>query len=158
MNDIAFGVALMDARPALVRFGLKLCFDRERAEDLASETVAKAFAARASFEPGTSLRGWLFVILRNVFLTEQRRKRFDGGYVEDLALPDRGGPASQEDHIHLRDLDEAMALIPAEYRDAVIAVALVGDYEDAAVAMGVEIGTIKSRVGRGRKMLRELSA
>lgn len=158
MNDVAFANSLMAARPALVRYARSLCFDADRSEDLASETVAKGFAARASFIPGTNLRAWLTTILRNVFLTEQRRKRFDGGSIEDLGEFVIPVAATQEGHVHLRDAIDALAIIDPDQRDAVIAVALGNEYEEVAESMGVCVGTIKSRVGRGRKALQEISA
>lgn len=154
---MAFATALMETRPALVKFARSLCHDFERAEDLASEAVSKAWGARSSFAPGTGLRAWLYVILRNVFLTEQRRKRWDGGYVADLGEIVIPMAASQEGHMHLLDLVEALDLIEPDQRDAVIAVALGDEYEEAAETLGVPVGTIKSRVGRGRKALQEMS-
>ena len=154
---MAFAAALMDARPRLVSFARSLCRDAERAEDLASDTVAKAWAARRSFEPGSNLAAWLSTILRNCFLTEQRRKRWDGGYVEDLGPVTIPSPATQEDHVHLLDLNDALMLLERGQREAVIAVALEGDYEQAAISLDVAVGTIKSRVGRGRRALQEMS-
>jgi RNA polymerase sigma-70 factor (ECF subfamily) len=154
----AFGRDLWAERPGLVKYALSLCRDAERAEDLASHAIERGWQFRERFEPGTNLRGWLSTILRNRFLSEQRRQRWDGGSVEDidgLVIP---AAPSQEDAIHLRDVEKSFALMPREQVDALIAVALEGTYEDAAVKLGCLVGTVKSRACRGRDALKELTA
>lgn len=153
-----FAAALMDHRPALVRSAKRLCRDAERSEDLASEAIARGWRFRSRFEPGSNLGAWLSLILRNAFLTEQRRKRWDGGYIDDIAGLTIPVAASQEDSFHLRDLSDTLDLLPSDQKDAVLAVALEGDYEAAAVSSGTNLGTIKSRVARGRQALRDLLA
>jgi RNA polymerase sigma factor (sigma-70 family) len=154
----AFAADMMTMRPALVRFAQRLCHDRERSEDLASEAIARGWKYRERFEPGSNLAAWLSFILRNLFLSEQRRKRWDGGSIEDLAGLVIPVGASQEHYMALVDLDRALALIPRDQADAIIAVALEGGYEEAAEASRMALGTIKSRVARGRAALVELTA
>lgn len=154
---MAFAAALMENRPKLVLFARRLCQDVDRAEDLASETVARGWRFRDHFEVGTNLSAWLTFILRNLFLSEQRRKRWDGGFIEDHEGFEVPISPSQEDHMHLLDLERALDLIPPEQREAVLAVAMNGDYEDAAHAMNVPVGTAKTRIARGRQALRDLS-
>lgn len=156
MSDTAFAQDLMALRPRLVRFGRQLCHNPDRAEDLASHAIANAWRARDTFSRGTSLEAWVRFILRNLFLSEQRRKRWDGGYVADLEGFEVPAPASQESVVHVADIARAMKLIPAEQANALLAVALTGTYEEAAEDLGVAIGTIKSRVSRGRAALLEL--
>lgn len=154
--DAAFANALMEFRPKLVLFARSLCKELERSEDLASETVMRGWRYRNRFEPGTSLSAWLSTILRNLFMTEQRRKKWDGGFIEDREAMQIPALGSQEDHVHLNDLSAALDMLPTEQKEALLAVALEGDYEAAAIALDVNIGTIKSRVHRGRQALRDL--
>jgi RNA polymerase sigma factor (sigma-70 family) len=151
---------MMALRPMLVKFGRSLCRDEDRAEDLASDAIMRAWKHRSKFEPGTSPRAWLFIILRNLFFSEQRRKRWSGGYLEDMPalVATLGRRASQEDHVILKDVEKAFALMPPEQVEALLAVVLNGTYEEAAAEQGQLVGTIKSRVGRGRNALNELLA
>lgn len=156
--DRAFGHELAAERPALIRFGNSLCKDRDRAEDLASETIARAWKHRGRFEPGSNLSAWLTMILRNLFLSEQRRKRWDGGSIEDLEGLVIPVAPSQEDAIHLRDAQRMLDIMPSPQVEALLAVALEGTYEEAAEKLGCQVGTIKSRATRGRDALKELTA
>lgn len=124
------------------------------ADDLVQETLLKAWAARDRFEPGTSMRAWTFVILRNAYLTDMRRNRFRGEYDESLAERILTAPADQEEPIHLSDLHRALLTLPAERREALLLVGAGGfSYEEAAQICGCAVGTIKSRVGRARATL-----
>lgn len=124
------------------------------ADDLVQETMLKAWAARERFEPGTSMRAWTFVILRNAYLTEMRRNRFRGEYDETVAERILVQPAGQEDPVHLADMRRALMTLPAERREALLLVGAGGfSYEEAAEICGCAVGTIKSRVGRARAAL-----
>jgi RNA polymerase sigma-70 factor (ECF subfamily) len=124
------------------------------ADDLVQETMLKAWAARDRFQPGTSMRAWTFVILRNAYLTEMRRNRFRGDYDETAAERLLTAPAGQEDPIHLADMHRALLQLPAERREALLLVGAGGfSYEEAAEICGCAVGTIKSRVGRARASL-----
>lgn len=158
MSDDALAREMMAVRPQLVRFARNLAKDEERAEDLASDAIARGWKARASFTPGTSLRAWLMFILKNVFITEQRRKKWDGGFIADIEGFEIPVGPTQEQVIELQDFQRALRLLPKEQADAVIAVSLAGTYADAAEEVGVAEGTIKSRVARGRVALAELLA
>ena len=140
--------------PHLRAFARGLCGRPDMADDLVQETMLKAWAARDRFQPGTSMRAWTFVILRNAYLTEMRRNRFRGDYDETAAERLLTAPAGQEDPIHLADMHRALLQLPAERREALL---LVGagsfSYEEAAEICGCAVGTIKSRVGRARASL-----
>ena len=124
------------------------------ADDLVQEALLKAWAAQERFEPGTSMRAWTFVILRNAYLTDMRRNRFRGEYDESVAERILTAPASQEEPIHLSDLHRALLTLPPERREALLLVGAGGfSYEEAANICGCAIGTIKSRVGRARVAL-----
>lgn len=150
----AFKRELTDVLPHLRAFARGLCGRPDMADDLVQETMLKAWAAQERFEPGTSMRAWTFVILRNVFLTDMRRNRFRGEYDEAVAERILTAPAGQEEPIHLSDLHRALLTLPAERREALLLVGAGGfSYEEAAEICGCAIGTIKSRVGRARATL-----
>lgn len=143
--------------PHLRAFARGLCGRPDLADDLVQETLLKAWAAQDRFEPGTSMRAWTFVILRNAYLTDMRRNRFRGEYDEGVAERILTAPAGQEEPIHLSDLHRALLTLPAERREALLLVGAGGfSYEEAAAICGCAVGTIKSRVGRARAALSEM--
>ncbi len=140
--------------PHLRAFARGLCGRPDMADDLVQETLLKAWAAQERFEPGTSMRAWTFVILRNAYLTDMRRNRFRGEYDETVAERILTAPAGQEEPIHLSDMHRALLTLPAERREALLLVGAGGfSYEEAASICGCAVGTIKSRVGRARAAL-----
>ncbi len=140
--------------PHLRAFARGLCGRPDVADDLVQETMLKAWGAQDRFEPGTSIRAWTFVILRNVYLTEMRRNRFRGEYDEGVAERILIAPAGQEGPIHLADMHRALLTLPPERREALLLVGAGGfSYEEAAEICGCAVGTIKSRVGRARASL-----
>jgi RNA polymerase sigma-70 factor (ECF subfamily) len=140
--------------PHLRAFARGLCGRADMADDLVQEAMLKAWAARERFEPGTSMRAWTFVILRNAYLTEMRRNRFRGEYDEGVAERILVQPSDQEGPIHLSDLQRALQTLPPEWREALLLVGAGGfSYEEAAEICGCAVGTIKSRVGRARAAL-----
>jgi len=140
--------------PHLRAFARGLCGRADMADDLVQETLLKAWAARERFEPGTSMRAWTFVILRNAYLTDMRRSRFRGDYDETVAERILVAPADQEEPVHLADLHRALLTLPEERREALLLVGAGGfSYEEAAHICGCAVGTIKSRVGRARAAL-----
>jgi RNA polymerase sigma factor (sigma-70 family) len=154
-NDkAAFKRELTDVVPHLRAFARGLCGRPDMADDLVQETLLKAWAAQDRFEPGTSMRAWTFVILRNAYLTDMRRNRFRGEYDETAAERILTAPAGQEEPIHLSDMHRALLTLPPERREALLLVGAGGfSYEEAAQICGCAVGTIKSRVGRARAAL-----
>ncbi|MCB2067081.1 MAG: sigma-70 family RNA polymerase sigma factor [Erythrobacter sp.] len=153
----AFKRELTAVVPHLRAFARGLCGRPDMADDLVQETMLKAWAAQDRFEPGTSMRAWTFVILRNAYLTDMRRNRFRGEYDEGVAERVLTAPAGQEEPIHLSDLHRALLVLPAERREALLLVGAGGfSYEEAANICGCAVGTIKSRVGRARAALAEM--
>jgi RNA polymerase sigma-70 factor (ECF subfamily) len=143
--------------PSLRAFARSLCGNLAWADDLTQETLMRAWANRASFEPGTNMRGWLFTILRNAFFTSMRRRRRE---LEDpdgvQALRIMIAP-SQEHAVELRDLRRMLARLPHEQREALILVGASGfSYQEAAAVCGCAVGSIKSRVSRARRALLNL--
>jgi RNA polymerase sigma factor (sigma-70 family) len=143
--------------PHLRAFGRSLSGSRDLADDLVQETLLKAWAARKRFQSGTNMRAWTFIILRNLFLSQMRRARFKGEWDEITASKLLAAPASQDRHVELGDMQRALMFLPQPQREALILVGAGGfAYEEAAEICGCAVGTIKSRVARGRVALEDL--
>jgi RNA polymerase sigma-70 factor, ECF subfamily len=143
--------------PNLRAFAVSLCGNPDRADDLVQETLVKAWANLDSFVEGTNLPAWLFTILRNFYYSEYRKRRrevadSDGAIATRLAT----APA-QNGHMDLLDLHGALQQLPSDQREALILIGASGlSYEEAASICGCAIGTMKSRVNRGRNRLAEI--
>lgn len=152
-----FNHELMRVVPHLRAFARGLCGRADFADDLVQETLLRAWAARDKFQPGTSMKSWTFVILRNAFLSEARRNRFHGDYDPDAAERLLSRPADQEDGIHVGDLKSAMMQLSVQRREALLLVGAGGlSYEEAAEIAQCAVGTMKSRVSRARRNLEDL--
>lgn len=157
LSDEAFKVELARVIPHLRAFGRSLSGNRDLADDLVQETLLKAWAARQRFQAGTNMRAWTFIILRNLFLSQMRRARFKGEWDEVTANRLLAAPASQDRHVELGDMQRALLHLPQPQREALILVGAGGfAYEEAAAICGCAVGTIKSRVARGRVALEAL--
>ena len=158
-DPVEFKRELTGVVPHLRAFARGLCGRPDMADDLVQETLMKAWAAQERFEPGTSMRAWTFVILRNAYLTDMRRNRFRGEYDENVAERILTAPAGQEAPIHLSDMHRALLTLPPERREALLLVGAGGfSYEEAANICGCAVGTIKRRVGRARAALNAMLA
>lgn len=149
-----FQQELTDAIPHLRAFARSLCGNPAEADDLVQETLIKAWTARASFQDGSSMRAWTFRILRNHFYSERRRawrKQEQGGEIPENAAVSGEG---QSWALQLDDVRRALLDIPDEQREALVLVGAGGlSYEEAASVCGCAVGTVKSRVNRGRAAL-----
>jgi RNA polymerase sigma-70 factor (ECF subfamily) len=152
-----FRDGLLASIPSLRAFAFSLIGRTDRADDLVQETLTKAWAHHASFQPGTNLRAWLYTILRNEFYSQMRKKGrevedVDGAYSRNL-----GVHAEQHGHLDMADMRQALTGLPADQREALLLVAASGfSYEEAASICNVAVGTIKSRVNRARNRLAEV--
>jgi RNA polymerase sigma-70 factor (ECF subfamily) len=159
LPDNEFKDQLAQVIPHLRAFGRSLSGSRDLADDLVQETLLKAWAARKRFQAGTNMRAWTFIILRNLFLSQMRRARFKGDWDELTASKLLAAPASQDRHVELSDMQRALLHLPQPQREALILVGAGGfAYEEAAEICGCAVGTIKSRVARGRVALENLLA
>ena len=157
LSDPEFKDQLALVIPHLRAFGRSLSGSRDLADDLVQETLLKAWAARKRFQAGTNMRAWTFIILRNLFLSQMRRARFKGEWDELTASKILAAPASQDRHVELGDMQRALMHLPQPQREALILVGAGGfAYEEAAEICGCAVGTIKSRVARGRVALEQL--
>ncbi len=149
-----FCAELLALIPHLRAFARGLCGRPDMADDLVQETVMKAWVAHDRYVAGTNMKAWTFTILRNHFLNENRRSRRLTEIAEGAGHPDLIAAASQEDAVHVSDLQSALSRLPEDRREALLLVGAGGfSYEEAAQVCGVPIGTIKSRVARGRAQL-----
>ncbi len=140
--------------PQLRAFARSLSGKRDVADDLVQDTLLKAWAARDKYRAGTNMRAWLFIILRNVFLSQKRRDRFRGEWNPEIAERTLSTPASQEKQLQLADLQRALSTLPPAQLEALILVGAGGlPYDEAAEICGCAVGTVKSRVARGRAAL-----
>jgi len=155
--DQAFIDGIMASLSRLRAYAISLTRNVDQAEDLVQETILKAISKHERFESGTNLQAWLFTILRNLFFSTRRRSQRevedpDGAHAAALTtIPD------QEDRIVVQNLGEALAQLPQEQREAILLVGAEGlSYDETAEALGVKVGTIKSRVNRARNRLADL--
>ena len=152
----SFRDGLVEMIPILRAFARSLCGQRDLADDLAQETLAKAWQARDKFQLGTNLKAWLFVILRNEFYSNHRRAKTASDYISASPHAGEGAEAEQHARLDLTDLMRAFSQLPAEQKEALILTASEFSYDEAAHICGCAVGTIKSRVSRARKQLQVL--
>jgi RNA polymerase sigma-70 factor, ECF subfamily len=150
---------LVDLIPHLYNFSRMMCRRGSIAEDIAQEALAKAWRARDRFEPGTNLRAWLFTILRHEIYSHKRREWRHAPW-DEIAGERVPAPADEQDWaMDLSDCVRALGQLPAGQRDAVLLVGAAGfSYENASSLLGSPIGTLKSRLTRGRGNLTKLLA
>jgi RNA polymerase sigma-70 factor (ECF subfamily) len=138
-------------------FAISLSGSVSVADDLVQEAMLRAWSNFDKFQMGTSMRAWLFTILRNIYFSNCRKgarevQDSDGLYAQRMVVS-----GDQESHIDLQDFRKALTLLPPEQREALILVGASGlSYDEAASVCEVEIGTIKSRVSRARSRLADL--
>lgn len=141
--------------PHLRRFAISLTGDVERGDDLVQDTVERALRKHRLWRRSGSIRGWLFKVLYRVYLNQRERGRVERNA---MALMEQGAaqsvPAGQEGHLEMLDIGAALQALPSDQREAVLLVGLEGmAYDEAADVLGVPIGTLKSRLFRGREAL-----
>lgn len=152
--DEAFRDQLVAMIPQLRSFARGLCGWRDMADDLAQDTMTRAWSARASFTPGTNFRAWMFMIMRNQFYTSIRKSNRTTSLDPELAERTLIQSPEQQHHIHVADVAKALQKLPFEQREVLLLIGANGvSYEEAAEIVGCAVGTIKSRLARGRKAL-----
>jgi RNA polymerase sigma-70 factor (ECF subfamily) len=150
--------ALIEAQiPGLRRFAYALLRgDREAADDLVQDTLERALSRWHLRRRDGNLRGWLFTILYNRFLSDQHRSRRRGPHdalTEETGVP--GIDGGQDSALEHRDLLRAFSVLPEEQRSVLLLIGVEDlSYEEAARVLGVPIGTVMSRLSRGRERLR----
>jgi len=156
MSD--FAQLLETEIPGLRRYARALTHDASRADDLVQSCLLRAIAKQHLWQAGTDLRAWLFTILHNQNVNDARRSMREGAAVpvQDVA-PVLTAPSNVEASLQLRDLDRAIASLPEEQRQVILLVGLEQmRYEEVAKILGIPVGTVRSRLSRGRASLRAL--
>ncbi len=153
IDDLQFHIA------SLRRYALVLCRNHADADDLVQESLMKAIGAADTYQAGKDLRAWLFSILHNTFVSQKRqyarRARAARFLNETLRQPD--GSSLQEKQIEAQHTLNMLSQLPPERQSVLVLIAVEGlSYREAAEALDIPIGTLMSRLARGREQLRQL--
>jgi RNA polymerase sigma-70 factor (ECF subfamily) len=153
-REAAFKRELVALIPHLRAFARTLAGDPTAADDLAQDAMMKAWDARASYQMGTNMKAWTFMILRNQFYSEKRRSWRQTQLDQEAAERTLVAVDDPEAPVALDELRLGLGMLPAEQREALILVGAGGfAYEEAADICGCAVGTVKSRVSRARRAL-----
>jgi RNA polymerase sigma-70 factor (ECF subfamily) len=140
--------------PHLRRYARALLRHEVDADDLVQDTLERALRKFSLWKPGTNLRAWLFSVMHNVHVNRIRAKRDLDSLEEDMDVPVEG---RQEEGLKMRDLSASLLGLPLEQREVLLLVALEGlSYEEVARTLDIPMGTVMSRLSRGRERLRGL--
>ncbi|HET9160853.1 MAG TPA: sigma-70 family RNA polymerase sigma factor, partial [Caulobacteraceae bacterium] len=152
--EAQFKRELITLIPHLRAFARTLAGDPAGADDLAQDAMMKAWDARASYQMGTNMKAWTFMILRNQFYSEKRRSWRQTQLDQEAAERTLIAADDPESPVALDELRLSIGMLPAEQREALILVGAGGfAYEEAAEICGCAVGTVKSRVSRARRAL-----
>jgi RNA polymerase sigma-70 factor (ECF subfamily) len=150
------GSALLAELPRLRRYARALVGERAAADDLVQDTLERAWSRGGQWRPGSDLRAWLFGIMHNLRIDQMRRPALNTTDLDDefVEPPSR---ATQSDGIEFADLATAVMALPEEQRAVMLLVALEEmRYEEVAQTLAIPVGTVMSRLARGRERLRRL--
>jgi RNA polymerase sigma-70 factor (ECF subfamily) len=170
-DRVRFEEEALELADQVYRVARHLVGSREEAEDLVQEAYARAFRSWRSFQPGTNLRAWLLRILTNLNIDRGRRQQrtpdVQSLEANDYFLADKleevGGPITDEERVDERlsqnDIVCALSEVPHDFRDVIVLVD-IGDfsYADAAQILDIPVGTVMSRLHRGRRILKRALA
>ncbi|HEU4352947.1 MAG TPA: sigma-70 family RNA polymerase sigma factor [Burkholderiales bacterium] len=146
---------LVELIPRLRRYARALVGDRSTADDLVQDTLERAWAKLHLYRRGTDLRAWLFTVMHNVHVNRVRSSRATDPLGDEI--PELAQRAPQSDALLVRDLDRAIAQLPAEQRAVLLLVTLEEmSYDEVARTLGIPIGTVMSRLSRAREKLRAM--
>lgn len=154
---VEFERELVALIPQIRAFARTFAGHKADGDDLAQETLSRAWSSWTSFRRGSNMKAWAFVILRNIYFSERRRSWRRSSLDPDLLARSLVAPDNPDSTLALDDLRRGLGQLPDEQREALILVAAGGlSYEEAARVCEVELGTIKSRVSRARRTLEHL--
>jgi RNA polymerase sigma-70 factor (ECF subfamily) len=145
--------------PRLTRYARVLTRDHVAADDLVQECVTRALGKMHLWEEGTDLRAWLFTILHHQYVSLARRQARQRASTElQKSYRNLAVSPDQTTRLELRDLERALAALPEEQRSVIMLVGLDGmRYDEAASLVNLPVGTVRSRVSRGRETLRKMT-
>ena len=142
--------------PRLRRYARALTGDRTRADDLVQDTLEHAWSKLHMWRSGSDMRAWMFSIMHNTFINHIKKNKLVTVVMDDDALevPTR---ATQEDNLQMRDLASAIGKLPHEHREVLLLIGLEQmSYEEVAKVLAIPLGTVMSRLSRGRERLRTI--
>ena len=147
----AFRKELIALIPQMRAFARSLCGDATAGDDLAQEALLKAWTANQSYQPGTNMKAWVFMIVRNQFFSDKRRSWRSSQLDPETAERTLVAVTNATGTLELDELRRALQLLPDDQREALILVGAGGfSYEEVAEIADCAVGTIKSRVSRAR--------
>ena len=165
-DRIRFEEEVLELSDQVYRVARRLVSSREEAEDLVQDTYARAFRSWRSYTPGTNLRAWLLRILTNLNIDRGRREQRapatqpmeEGDYFLYNKLEESGGAGDEErvvERLSQEGVVQALSAVPHDFRDVIVLVD-IGDfsYQEAAQILDIPIGTVMSRLHRGRRVLK----
>jgi RNA polymerase sigma-70 factor, ECF subfamily len=150
---------LLEAQlPRLRRYARALTRDPSRADDLIQDTLVRALAKQHLYQDGTNLRAWLFTLMHNQHVNDVRRNVREGDSLDvDTVAAHLVAVTDPTASRQLRELDEAIGKLAMEQRQVILLIGLEGmSYEETAAILDVPVGTVRSRLSRGREALRRL--
>lgn len=144
--------------PKLRRFAGKLTRNTSEAEDLLQSTLLRALEKKSYFETGTDLFRWSSKIMYNIFVTDYRRKtKFETQYDPEYHIENRSVEPDQHTKLEVKLLAQAMTNISSEHKEILILICVKGmQYQEVADALGIPVGTVRSRLSRARSQLTAL--
>lgn len=143
--------------PRLRRYARALTGDRAVADDLVQDTMERGWSKLSSWRRGSDMRAWLFGIMHNLFVDQVRQRSSVYTETLDENTPEPSMKAPQTDRLEIRDIEAALRMLPVEQREILLLVALEEmTYEEIASTLRIPIGTVMSRLARGRERLRAL--
>jgi len=148
--------SIIEHIPRLRRYARALVGDRYIADDLVQDTLERAWNKFDLWREGSDLRAWLFTIMHNVFVNQARRRRLE---IEQAmnALPTAAARATPREQLEPEDVDRALRTLSPEQREVVLLIAVEQlTYEEVGRALGIPLGTVMSRLSRGRERMRQL--
>ena len=152
MRTMDFTQNLLGMQAELRRFALKLTADKEEADDLLQETSLKALDNEDKYTPDTNFKGWMYTIMRNIFINNYRKTVRDQTFVDHtdnlfhLNLPQDSGFDSTEGNYDLKEIRRIVNALPKEYRVPFSMYVSGFKYREIAERLGLPIGTVKSRI------------
>lgn len=161
MNSVSFKKNLLGVQEELLRFAYKLTADREEANDLLQETSLKALDNEDKYIPDTNFKGWMYTIMRNIFINNYRKIVREQTFVDqtdnlyNLSMPQDSGFASTEGAYDLKEMHRIVNSLPRDYKVPFSMHVSGFKYREIAERLGLPLGTVKSRIFFTRQKLQE---
>ena len=156
-SDDAFAALLAQQTRPLARYASRLTRSTADADDLVQDTMLRCWTGRQKFTPGTYFAAWARTVMRNSFISGQRRARFQADLSDDALDRLLGMPGTQEWAVQINDMHWALSELTPDHRDAVMLAGQGWTIDEAARELSISPGTYKSRLARGRSRLRSLN-